>query len=65
MDSSLQSNEPHTPAERLVERTIFASRWLPAPFYVGLAVSLVVLLISLARRQSSYSPTPSLLAAMK
>ena len=26
-----------------MERTIFASRWLLAPFYVGLAVSLVVL----------------------
>jgi len=29
----------------LVERTIFASRWLLAPFYLGLAVCLFVLLI--------------------
>jgi len=40
MDNSLLSSEPHTATERLVERTIFASRWLLAPFYVGLAVTL-------------------------
>ena len=45
MENSLPSNEPHTVAERLVERTIFASRWLLAPFYVGLVFSLAVLLI--------------------
>lgn len=32
-------------AENLVEYIVFASRWLLAPFYVGLAVSIVVLLI--------------------
>lgn len=32
-------------AERIVERVIFSSRWLLAPFYVGLAVALVVLLL--------------------
>lgn len=26
-------------AERYLERTIFASRWLMAPFYAGLIVS--------------------------
>jgi len=43
MDNFRPTSEPHTADERLVERTIFASRWLLAPFYVGLAVSLVVL----------------------
>ena len=32
-------------AENVVEYIVFASRWLLAPFYVGLAVSIVVLLI--------------------
>jgi uncharacterized protein (TIGR00645 family) len=31
-------------AERLLERALFSSRWLMAPFYVGLAGSLVLLL---------------------
>ena len=31
--------------ERWVEKVIFASRWLLAPFYVGLVVALVVLLL--------------------
>jgi uncharacterized membrane protein YqhA len=34
----------------LVERMIFASRWLLAPFYVGLAVSLLVLLIKFGQK---------------
>jgi uncharacterized protein (TIGR00645 family) len=32
-------------AERWVERGIFSSRWLLAPFYLGLVVALVVLLL--------------------
>ena len=31
--------------QRLFERAIFGSRWLLAPFYLGLAASLVVLLV--------------------
>jgi uncharacterized protein (TIGR00645 family) len=50
MDNSLRSSGPHTVAERVVERTIFASRWLLAPFYAGLAVSLVVLLIKFGQK---------------
>jgi uncharacterized protein (TIGR00645 family) len=50
MDNSLLSSGPHTVAERVVERTIFASRWLLAPFYAGLAVSLVVLLIKFGQK---------------
>ena len=45
-----KSGEPHVVAERVVERTIFASRWLLAPFYVGLGASLVVLLIKFAEK---------------
>lgn len=40
----------HTTVERLVERTIFTSRWLLAPFYVGLIVSLLVLLIKFGQK---------------
>ena len=43
-----KSSDPHVIAERVVERTIFATRWLLAPFYIGHAVSLVVLLIKFA-----------------
>ena len=32
-------------AEQLLEKALFASRWILAPFYLGLALSLVVLLI--------------------
>jgi uncharacterized protein (TIGR00645 family) len=31
--------------ENLLERMIFASRWLLAPFYLGLAISIIVLLV--------------------
>jgi uncharacterized protein (TIGR00645 family) len=34
-----------TQIERVLERSLFASRWLMAPFYVGLVVALFVLLI--------------------
>lgn len=34
--------------ERLLETAIFASRWILAPFYLGLALSLIVLLIKFA-----------------
>jgi uncharacterized protein (TIGR00645 family) len=50
MDNSPVSGKPHGRAERLVERTIFASRWLLAPFYLGLVVSLVVLLIKFGQK---------------
>ena len=35
--------------EDVIERGLFASRWLMAPFYIGLVLSLVVLLISFAK----------------
>jgi uncharacterized protein (TIGR00645 family) len=31
--------------ERVIERALFASRWIMAPFYLGLAVALVLLLV--------------------
>jgi uncharacterized protein (TIGR00645 family) len=34
-----------TQIERVLERSLFASRWLMAPFYVGLVVALAVLLV--------------------
>jgi uncharacterized protein (TIGR00645 family) len=37
-------------AERLIERTIFGSRWLLAPFYLGLIFGLVALLAKFALR---------------
>ncbi len=36
---------PPATVERLLENAIFASRWLLAPFYLGLALSIVVVLI--------------------
>ena len=45
-----KSSEPQVIAERVVERTIFATRWILAPFYIGLAVSLVMLLIKFAQK---------------
>jgi uncharacterized protein (TIGR00645 family) len=45
--------EPHmgkSAAERGFERAIFMSRWLLAPFYLGLSLSLAVLLYDFVRR---------------
>ena len=39
-----------SPAERLIERTIFGSRWLLAPFYLGLILGLAALLAKFALR---------------
>jgi uncharacterized protein (TIGR00645 family) len=36
--------------ERLLEQALFASRWLMAPFYVGLAAALLLLLVEFGRR---------------
>jgi uncharacterized protein (TIGR00645 family) len=37
---------PATKAEQFLENAIFASRWLLAPFYLGLALSIVVVLFT-------------------
>ncbi len=45
-DKDTPATPPPTPTvERLLENAIFASRWLLAPFYLGLALSIVVVLI--------------------
>lgn len=36
-------------AERRLERALFASRWLMAPFYLGLVLALAALLVVFAR----------------
>lgn len=40
----------NSPVERLIERTIFGSRWLLAPFYLGLILGLVALLVKFVQR---------------
>ncbi len=45
--------EDRSSVERWLERGIFSSRWLLAPLYVGLAASLVVVLIAFARKFAS------------
>lgn len=44
MDDALLPSAPRLSAERGVERTLFACRWLLVPFYLGLGISLLVLL---------------------
>ncbi|HLL28652.1 MAG TPA: TIGR00645 family protein [Xanthobacteraceae bacterium] len=45
------------PVERLLERSIFQSRWLMAPFYLGLIVSLFVLLVTFLRELAHFAVT--------
>jgi uncharacterized protein (TIGR00645 family) len=40
----------HSFIERMVEQTLFASRWLLVPFYLGLAAGLVLLLMSFVQK---------------
>ena len=49
-DDPRLASEPRTAAERAVERTLFGCRWLLAPFYLGLGVSLLVLLIKFVQK---------------
>ncbi|MBS0642684.1 MAG: TIGR00645 family protein [Acetobacteraceae bacterium] len=42
-DATVETNTPA--AERVLERTIFATRWLLVPFYLGLVVGLLLLLL--------------------
>ena len=50
MDSTLQFNAPPTTDERVVAGTLFAARWILAPFYLGLAISLLVLLFKFGQK---------------
>jgi uncharacterized protein (TIGR00645 family) len=45
-----------TMVERRLEQTIFASRWLMAPFYLGLIVALVMLLIKFVQELLHFVP---------
>src|SRR3954471_11884911 len=47
-EQPVQPRRPPLP-EHLLERLIFASRWLLAPFYLGLACGLLALLLKFAR----------------
>jgi uncharacterized protein (TIGR00645 family) len=40
----------HPWLERVIEEVMFRSRWLLAPFYLGLALALVLLLVEFCRR---------------
>lgn len=42
--------------ERLLERTIFASRWIMAPIYLGLAISLLLLLFKAVQELAEAIP---------
>ncbi len=43
------SGKPNNLAEHLIEQSIFASRWLLAPIYLGLALSLALILFKFAQ----------------
>lgn len=43
------------PVERMLENLLFASRWLMAPFYLGLIVSLLVLLFKFTQELVHYA----------
>lgn len=49
--------------ERLLENTMYASRWLLAPVYVGLSLALVALSIKFFRRSCMSCPTFSIAEA--
>jgi uncharacterized protein (TIGR00645 family) len=49
MRSDPNGNSPCGPAERSFEKALFTSRWLLAPFYAGLVVSLVALFVQFVR----------------
>ena len=52
--SELPAPRPrNVPVERLIERTIFASRWLLAPFYLGLLLGLAALLVKFVQRTAT------------
>ena len=50
MDDARVPTRRTSPVERLIERTIFGSRWLLAPFYLGLILGLVALLAKFVLR---------------
>lgn len=53
------------PVERAFERTLFASRWLMAPMYLGLAIALGMLVIVFLRETLYYAPQVLAMSADK
>lgn len=47
--------EADNPVERHLENFLFSSRWLLAPIYVGLILSLVVILIAFAKKLFAFA----------
>ena len=56
----MQSNGAISRVERALEAGIFASRWLMAPFFVGLVVALAILLVKFM--QELWHSVPNMLA---
>ncbi|MBN2907745.1 MAG: TIGR00645 family protein [Rhodobacteraceae bacterium] len=57
---------PQKPAlERKFEQTLFASRWLMAPMYLGLVVSLALLSVVFLRELAYYAPQVMTLSSDK
>jgi uncharacterized membrane protein YqhA len=52
------SPSPRKRIEHAVEAAIFNSRWLLAPFYLGLVISLLVLLLKFLRILYDFVRTP-------
>jgi uncharacterized protein (TIGR00645 family) len=48
-DRSAEKDEAPRPGELILERTLFGSRWLLAPFYLGLVLSMAALLVQFGR----------------
>ena len=51
--------------ERLIESTVFYTRWLLAPIYLGLCLGLVVLLISFVSEFFHFFSTPDVFNSKK
>jgi uncharacterized protein (TIGR00645 family) len=50
MDDPTLVQREHPSLERMIAQAIFTSRWLLAPFYIGLVVSLIVLLLKFIQK---------------
>ena len=46
-------SKPSDTFERTLERAIFASRWILAPFFIGLIIAMLVLLLKFGKEMVS------------
>ena len=53
--STTPKKDSHNFAESAIEHTLFSTRWLLAPFYIGLALALVLLLIKFVQEFWSFA----------